>query len=61
MAFKHDVCDYCFQFVNTSPKPPIRMADNFRAEMTCCFCGKPTTSGLQITKDPVQVPRCPGH
>jgi hypothetical protein len=48
----HAVCDDCFFERHPSPVNQIRIVEQHRIDEDCCYCGKPTRSGLYDRNDP---------
>jgi hypothetical protein len=52
VSWNHGICAACYA-VRYPNRPPVKVRDADREQ--CCDCGLPTTDGIYIRDDPVQV------
>lgn len=54
MSWTQPICVTCWNIHNPN-RLAHTMAEVCETE-TCCYCGKPTTSGIYVREDPKAVP-----
>lgn len=54
--WNHLMCEACWNTRNPH-RTPIKVREEYRDESAtpCCFCGKPTQSGIYVRHDPQEL------
>jgi hypothetical protein len=55
MSWTQAVCNPCWDARNPD-RQPMKMNEGHRETEKCCWCGKPTRSGIYQRIDPATVP-----
>lgn len=55
MNWNQPICDPCWG-AEQPDRTPARIAELYREDLTCCMCGRPTSSGILVRRDPREVP-----
>jgi hypothetical protein len=56
LSWTQPVCDDDWAERNPDRPNPVRMNPEFTEQEQCCYCGKPTKSGIYVRVDPATVP-----
>jgi hypothetical protein len=55
----HPSCEPCYGALAFG-REPVRIAEHFREQERCCFCGGPTRDGIYVRADPRLLALCSG-
>lgn len=51
-VWTHTICEDCWNLKHPEGRTPLRLVQRERHIEACCFCNKPTASGIYVREAP---------
>ena len=59
-VWTHPICDRCWSVLEPNRRP-VRVMEEDRDRVKCCWCEEPTKSGIYRRADPWDLPKHSAH